>query len=97
MVSDRCNFRKSYTGAVINSKHIEPRQFFKDARKIVLDRVRDVLRKRDKSNIKSNIKINTVFNGEFVTGDKSAVEVLLRETINSFVQLTCKTSTSYAL
>jgi len=53
------------TGAV-NSKHIEPRQFFKDAREIVLDRVRDVLQKHDA------LKINIVFNGEFVTGDKSA-------------------------
>jgi len=54
------------TGAVINSKHIEPRQFFENAREIVLDRVRDVLRKRDA------LKINTVFNGEFVAGNKSA-------------------------
>jgi len=53
-------------GAIINSKHIEPRQFFEDAREIVLDHVRDVLRKRD------TLKINTVFNVEFVTGDKSA-------------------------
>jgi len=30
----------------------------------MLDRVRDVLRKRDA------LKINTVFNGEFVAGDK---------------------------
>jgi len=35
------------TSAVINSKHIEPRQFFKDAREIVLARVRDVLQKHD--------------------------------------------------
>jgi len=54
------------TDAVINSKHIEPRQFFEDAREIVLDRVRDVLRKHDA------LKINTVFNGEFVAGNKSA-------------------------
>jgi len=53
-------------GAVINSKHIESRQFFEDAREIVLDRVRDVLRKRDA------LKINTVFNGEFVVDKKSA-------------------------
>jgi len=54
------------TGAVINLKHIEPRQFFEAAREIVLDRVRSVMQERD------NIKINTVFNGEFVAGDKSA-------------------------
>jgi len=54
------------TGAVINLKHIEPHQFFEAAREIVLDRVRNVMQERD------NIKINTVFNGEFVAGDKSA-------------------------
>jgi len=54
------------TGAIINFKHIEPRQFLEDAREIVLERVRTVLNKYD------NIKINTVFNGEFVAGDKRA-------------------------
>ncbi|XP_071631894.1 uncharacterized protein [Temnothorax longispinosus] len=54
------------TGAVINSKHIDPRQFLKDAREIVLDRVRNVMQRHD------NVKINTVFNGEFVAGDKRA-------------------------
>jgi len=54
------------TGAVINLKDIEPRQFFEAAREIVLDRVRSVMQKRD------NIKINTVFNGEFVAGNKNA-------------------------
>jgi len=54
------------TGAVINFKHIEPRQFLEDAKDIVLERVRSVMQEHD------NIKINTVFNGEFVTGDKRA-------------------------
>jgi len=54
------------TGAVINFKHIEPRQFLEDAREIVLERVRIVITKYD------NIKVNTVFNGEFVAGDKRA-------------------------
>jgi len=54
------------TGAVINFKHIEPRQFLEDAREIALERVRTVLTKYD------NIKINTVFNGEFVADDKRA-------------------------
>jgi len=54
------------TGAVINLKHIKPRQFFEDARRIVLNRVQDVLQKHDV------LKINTVFNDEFVAGDKSA-------------------------
>jgi len=54
------------TGAVINFKHIESRQFLEDAREIVLERVRTDLNKYD------NIKINTVFNGEFVASDKRA-------------------------
>jgi len=54
------------SSTVINSKHIEPRQYFEDARKIVLDRVRDVLQKHDA------LKINIVFNGESVAGNKSA-------------------------
>jgi len=53
------------TGAVINFKHTEPRQFLEDARD-VLERVRSVMQEHD------NIKINTVFNGEFVAGDKRA-------------------------
>jgi len=31
------------TGAAINFKHIEPRQFFEDVREIVLERVRSVM------------------------------------------------------
>jgi len=54
------------TGAVINFKHIELRQFFEDAREIVLEHMRTVLNKYD------NIKINTVLNGEFEAGDKRA-------------------------
>lgn len=54
------------TGAVINSKHIEPRQFFEDAREIVLEHVKSVMQKHE------SLKINAIFNGEFVTGDKRA-------------------------
>ncbi|KYM94372.1 hypothetical protein ALC62_14999 [Cyphomyrmex costatus] len=54
------------TGAVINSNHIEPRRFLEDASEIVLERVQSVLQRYD------SIKINTVFNGEFVAGDKRA-------------------------
>jgi len=54
------------TGVVINFKHTEPRQFLEDAREIVLERVRDVLQKH------ANTKLNTMFNGEFVAGDKHA-------------------------
>ena len=46
--------------AVINSEHIEPCQFLKDAREIVLEHVQNVIQRHD------NIKINTVFNGEFM-------------------------------
>jgi len=56
------------TSAVINFKYIEPRQFLEDAREIVIERVRSVMQEHD------NIKINTVFNGEFVAGDKRANE-----------------------
>ncbi|KYN08427.1 hypothetical protein ALC62_00594 [Cyphomyrmex costatus] len=52
------------TGAVINSNHIEPRRFLEDASEIVLERVQSVLQRHD--------SINTVFNGEFVAGDKRA-------------------------
>ncbi|XP_071578551.1 uncharacterized protein [Temnothorax nylanderi] len=54
------------TGVVINSKHIDPHQFLKDARDIVLIHVRNVMQRHD------NVKINTMFNGEFVAGDKRA-------------------------
>ncbi|XP_071574625.1 uncharacterized protein [Temnothorax nylanderi] len=54
------------TGVVINSKHIDPHQFLKDARDIVLIHVRNVMQRHD------NVKINTMFDGEFVAGDKRA-------------------------
>ena len=54
------------TGAVLNSNYIEPRNFLQDAGAIVLEHVRGALRKR------RNLKVNTVFNGEFVVGDKHA-------------------------
>ncbi|XP_072758650.1 uncharacterized protein [Anoplolepis gracilipes] len=54
------------TGAVINYNHIEPRQFLEDASDIVLEHVRDVMQKHN------SVKVNTVFNGEFVAGDKHA-------------------------
>ncbi|XP_070158799.1 uncharacterized protein [Polyergus mexicanus] len=52
------------TGAVINADYIEPRQFLEDAKDIVLEHVKNVLKKH------FNVKVNTVFNGEFVSGDK---------------------------
>ncbi|XP_076666300.1 uncharacterized protein LOC143367916 [Andrena cerasifolii] len=54
------------TGAVLNSNYIEPRNFLQDAETIVLEHVRGALRKHQ------NLKVNTVFNGEFVAGDKHA-------------------------
>ena len=54
------------TGAVINAHYIEPRQFLEDASSVVLEQVQDVIK------IHNCVKINTVFNGEFVTGDKHA-------------------------
>ncbi|KYM93731.1 hypothetical protein ALC62_15669 [Cyphomyrmex costatus] len=54
------------TGAVINSNHIEPCRFLEDASEIVLERVQCIMQRYD------SIKINTVFNGEFVAGDKRA-------------------------
>ncbi|XP_026826253.1 uncharacterized protein LOC113562126 [Ooceraea biroi] len=54
------------TGAVINSGYIEPRRFLEDASIIVLDYVQKVINEHD------SVKLNTVFNGEFVAGEKTA-------------------------
>jgi len=54
------------TGAVINYNHIEPRQFLEDASDLVLRHVQKLLQKHN------CVKVNTVFNGEFVAGDKRA-------------------------
>ncbi|XP_050457754.1 uncharacterized protein LOC126854768 isoform X2 [Cataglyphis hispanica] len=54
------------TGAVINTNYIEPRQFLEDVKDIVLEHVQNAIKKY------FNVKVNTVFNGEFVTGDKRA-------------------------
>jgi len=52
MARDTAFESRILTGAIINSKHIEPRQFLEDASEIVLNRVRDVLQK--------HVKINTI-------------------------------------
>ena len=57
------------TGAVINSKHIEPRQFLEDVSEIVLKRVHSVHSVHSMQRYDS-IKINIVFNSEFVADDK---------------------------
>ncbi|KYN20689.1 hypothetical protein ALC57_06948 [Trachymyrmex cornetzi] len=54
------------TVAVINSNHIEPRRFLEDACEIVLERVQCIMQRY------YSIKINTIFNGEFVAGNKRA-------------------------
>ncbi|XP_077270171.1 uncharacterized protein LOC143901620 [Temnothorax americanus] len=54
------------TGAVINTDHIEPRQFLEDACSVVCKRVRDIIKTHN------CVKVNTAFNGEFVAGDKRA-------------------------
>ena len=68
MTWDRYDVQKPIilTDVVINSRHIEPRQFIEDASEIVLERVWDI--------IHNNIKLNTVFNGEYVSGNKSVRE-----------------------
>ncbi|KYM96454.1 hypothetical protein ALC62_12892 [Cyphomyrmex costatus] len=55
------------TGAVINSGHIEPRQFLEDAGSVVLERVRGAIERH------GSVKVNTAFNGEFIAGDKRTV------------------------
>jgi len=76
--------------AVINSKHIEFRQFYKDVREIVLDHVRGVLQKHDA------LKINTVFNGEFVASDKNANKNITTRNYELFYSI-CESGMNYAL
>ena len=45
------------TCAVINSNHIEPQRFLKDASSVVLEQVRDVVERY------GSVKVNTAFNG----------------------------------
>ena len=56
------------TGAVINADYIEPLRFLKDASNVVLEQVQDAIKKY------SCVKVNTVFNGEFVAGEKCATK-----------------------
>jgi len=69
------------TGAVINFKHIELHQFHEDARENVLVRVRTVMTKYD------NIKINTIFNDEFVAGDKRANKKCRHEKLRTLLNI----------
>lgn len=79
------------TGVVLNSSYIEPQRFLGDARDIVLERIRDYLRRHN------CLKVNTIFNGEFVTdADRSVKSIAtknhellassdLREWYNAYV------------
>ncbi|XP_071579896.1 uncharacterized protein, partial [Temnothorax nylanderi] len=69
------------TGAVINTDHVEPRQFLEDACSVVCKRVRDIIRKHN------CVKVNTLFNGEFVAGDKRA-----NKSFNTNNKELCRTS-----
>ncbi|XP_070151119.1 uncharacterized protein [Polyergus mexicanus] len=62
--------RRVLTGAVINFDLIESLRFLEDARDTVLYRIRDVM---DGYN---SVKVNTVFIGEFVSGDKIDVKTI---------------------
>ncbi|XP_026830520.1 uncharacterized protein LOC113563293 [Ooceraea biroi] len=54
------------TGAVINADYIDPRRFLEDVRDVVLEHVRNAIDRH------SSVKVNTMFNGEFVAGEKTA-------------------------
>ncbi|XP_071640852.1 uncharacterized protein [Temnothorax longispinosus] len=56
--------KRIITGAVINTDHVEPRKFLEDACSVVCKQVRDSIKTHN------CVKVNTVFNGEFVAGDK---------------------------
>ncbi|KYN27574.1 hypothetical protein ALC57_03033 [Trachymyrmex cornetzi] len=64
--------------AVINSNHIEPRQFLEDAGNIVFERVRDAVERHD------SVKVNAAFNGEFVTKDKSCYKSIITKNIEIY-------------
>jgi len=66
------------TGVVINADYIEPRQFLEDAGCVVLEQVRDVIERHN------SVKVNTMFNGEFVTGDKRANKSIITRNYELF-------------
>lgn len=51
---------------MINVDYIKPQLFLEDAGDVVIQHVHDSIKKHN------SVKVNTVFNGEFVTGDKHA-------------------------
>ncbi|EZA46990.1 hypothetical protein X777_00440 [Ooceraea biroi] len=54
------------TGVVINVDYIDPRRFLEDTRTIVLEHVRNAIEQHN------SVKVNTMFNREFVAGEKTA-------------------------
>ena len=69
--TDRCHHNS-------NSRHIESRQFLKDASEILLERMRDIMQRHN------SIKINTVFYSEFITGDKCANKSIITRNCELF-------------
>lgn len=60
--------RRVSTGVIINLAYVEPRRFLEDVRDEVLVRMRENLERH------ACLKVNTIFNGEFVSGPKIAVK-----------------------
>lgn len=56
------------TGLILNEDYIEPRDFLKDAESTVLEQIRGVMMEHN------SVKINTMFNGEFVAGERTCVK-----------------------
>ncbi|XP_067210226.1 uncharacterized protein [Linepithema humile] len=58
------------TSAVINSDYIKPCPFLEQIKSIIIKRIHSVMVKH------GSVKINTMFNGEFIVGDKTAVKTI---------------------
>ncbi|XP_067208470.1 uncharacterized protein, partial [Linepithema humile] len=66
------------TGAIINQNYIDPREFLKNVRNTVIERIQGVMVEHN------SVKINTAFNGEFVAGDKTAVKTIATKNCELF-------------
>lgn len=66
------------TGAVINQKHILPRDFLQDASELIIKQVTECIRKY------SSVKVNTEFNGEFAVGDQHAYKTINTANVELF-------------
>ena len=76
------------TGAVLNSNHIDPREFLEDAESTVIEKISDVMTEH------GSVKVSTAFHGEFVAGEKR--EVMTIATKNSGVYRTTDLHEWYA-